>query len=106
VLRRLLSSFAWQLKFVVRTATPELLAADLEEIEGLLATLEIGPEARERVLLMPEGTDASSEFRRRTLELELEPLEDSDASYRPEGSRRGSGCGAGVTSGFERRASP
>jgi 7-carboxy-7-deazaguanine synthase len=60
VLRRLLSSFAWQLKFVVRTATPELLAADLEEIETLLDALAIKPEARERVLLMPEGTDDAS----------------------------------------------
>jgi 7-carboxy-7-deazaguanine synthase len=60
VLRRLLSSFAWQLKFVVRTATPELLAADLEEIEALLDALAIKPEARERVLLMPEGTDDAS----------------------------------------------
>jgi 7-carboxy-7-deazaguanine synthase len=60
VLRRLLSSFAWQLKFVVRTATPELLAADLDEIEALLDALAIKPEARERVLLMPEGTDDAS----------------------------------------------
>ncbi len=57
VLRRLLSSFAWQLKFVVRTGTPELLAEDLEQIETLLDTLSLADEAREQVLLMPEGTD-------------------------------------------------
>jgi 7-carboxy-7-deazaguanine synthase len=60
VLRRLLSSFEWQLKFVVRTATPELLAADLDEIEALLDALAIDSQARERVLLMPEGTDDAS----------------------------------------------
>lgn len=60
VLRRLLSSFAWQLKFVVRTATPELLATDLEQIEALLGELAVAPENRERVLLMPEGTDDAS----------------------------------------------
>jgi 7-carboxy-7-deazaguanine synthase len=57
VLQRLLSSFAWQLKFVVRTSTPELLAEDLAQIEALLAALTLEGEARERVLLMPEGTD-------------------------------------------------
>lgn len=60
VLERLLASFAWQLKFVVRTATPELLATDLQQIEALLDELKIGPEARERVLLMPEGVDDES----------------------------------------------
>jgi 7-carboxy-7-deazaguanine synthase len=60
VLQRLLASFEWQLKFVVRTATPELLASDLEQIEALLDTLSIQNEARERVLLMPEGTDDAS----------------------------------------------
>jgi 7-carboxy-7-deazaguanine synthase len=60
VLRRLLSSFAWQLKFVVRTATPELLAADLEEIETLLDALALPVKDREHVLLMPEGTDDAS----------------------------------------------
>lgn len=58
VLQRLLSSFAWQLKFVVRTATPELVADDLAQIEALLEQLELrDPASRERVLLMPEGTD-------------------------------------------------
>jgi 7-carboxy-7-deazaguanine synthase len=60
VLQRLLSSFAWQLKFVVRTATPELLATDLEQIETLLDALALEDDARERVLLMPEGTDDAS----------------------------------------------
>lgn len=60
VLKRLLSSFDWQLKFVVRTSTPELLTTDLEQIEALLAELAIEPAARERVLLMPEGTDDES----------------------------------------------
>jgi 7-carboxy-7-deazaguanine synthase len=57
VLRKLTSSFAWQLKFVVRTATPDLLAADLAEIEQLLDALELDVKAREHVLLMPEGID-------------------------------------------------
>ena len=58
VLRRLLSSFPWQLKFVVRTATPERVAEDLAQIEALLEQLEVrDPASRERVLLMPEGTD-------------------------------------------------
>lgn len=58
VLRRLTSSFAWQLKFVVCTATPERLADDVAQIEALLEQLDLrGPAARERVLLMPEGTD-------------------------------------------------
>jgi 7-carboxy-7-deazaguanine synthase len=56
----LLSSFAWQLKFVVRTATQDLLAADLEQIETMLGELAIAPADRERVLLMPEGTDDAS----------------------------------------------
>jgi 7-carboxy-7-deazaguanine synthase len=60
VLQKLTSSFAWQLKFVVRTATPELLAADLEEIEALLDALKLDAKAREHVLLMPEGTDDAS----------------------------------------------
>jgi 7-carboxy-7-deazaguanine synthase len=59
VLRRLIASFEWQLKFVVRTSDELLLAADLAEIEQLLAALEIS-ERRDRVLLMPEGTDADS----------------------------------------------
>jgi 7-carboxy-7-deazaguanine synthase len=61
VLQRLASSFAWQLKFVVRTQTPELLVEDLAQIEELLFAVfgsQTGnPKVRERVLLMPEGTD-------------------------------------------------
>ena len=65
LLRRLLDAYAWQLKFVVRTATPETLAADLAEIDELLAALALDSSAldgpgRERVLLMPEGTEDAS----------------------------------------------
>ncbi len=60
VLARLIASFEWQLKFVVRTGDAEQLAADLAEIEGLLVALEIPDERRAQVLLMPEGTDADS----------------------------------------------
>lgn len=68
LLRRLIDHCDdWQLKFVVRTATPQLLAADLAEIDELLAALELdalsesaGRPGRERVLLMPEGTDDAS----------------------------------------------
>jgi 7-carboxy-7-deazaguanine synthase len=58
VLRRLIAGFEWQLKFVVRTGEASQLAADVAEIEALLAALEIPASQRERVLLMPEGTDA------------------------------------------------
>ena len=54
VLRRLLASFPWQLKFVVRAAEA---AADLTEIEGLLTQLDISASERDRVLVMPECTD-------------------------------------------------
>lgn len=54
VLRRLMASFEYQLKFVVRA---DHLDADLDEIEVLLASLELPPSERERVVLMPEGTD-------------------------------------------------
>ena len=60
VLRRLIQSFAWQLKFVVRTHDDAVLAADLAEIEALLVELAIPDQQRYRVLLMPEGTDAES----------------------------------------------
>lgn len=60
VLRRLIDGFEWQLKFVVRTGDDERLAGDLAQIEALLAALEIDENQRERVLLMPEGTDAES----------------------------------------------
>ena len=54
----MLASFPWQLKFVVRHRSAEELAADLEQIDALVEQLEVPPEARERVLLMPEGTEA------------------------------------------------
>lgn len=61
LLRRLLDAYGdWQLKFVVRTSGAEALAADLDEIEALLTTLELSRRERERVLLMPEGTDDAS----------------------------------------------
>lgn len=60
VLTRLLAGFAWQLKFVVRAATEAELAEDLEEIEALLARLEVPPAQRMQVLLMPEATDAEA----------------------------------------------
>jgi len=50
VLRQLMATYAYQLKFVVAQAT------DLDEIEAMVA--EIGAD-RDRVLLMPEGTQAS-----------------------------------------------
>lgn len=51
VLRRLMDECAYQLKFVVAAE------ADLEEIDGLVQTLEATPD---RVVLMPEGTDAAT----------------------------------------------
>jgi len=60
VLRRSIGSFEWQFKFVVRTHDDSLLAADLAEIEALLEALAIPAHLRDRVLLMPEGTDADS----------------------------------------------
>lgn len=56
VLRGLMTAHPWQLKFVVRT-DPEGLAADVEEIEGMLDALELHALERDRVLLMPEGVD-------------------------------------------------
>ncbi len=61
VLASLLASFEWQLKFVVRTESADLLAADLAEIASLLAELGVGVgHQRDRVLLMPEGVDAAT----------------------------------------------
>jgi 7-carboxy-7-deazaguanine synthase len=60
VLRRLIASFEWQLKFVIRTHDDAVLASDLAEIEALLEGLAITDERRDRVLLMPEGTDVDS----------------------------------------------
>jgi len=44
----------------VRTSDEAVLAADLAEIHALLDALAIAPDQRERVLLMPESTDADS----------------------------------------------
>ena len=57
MLRRLLASFPWQLKFVVRAAEAE---ADLAEVEGLLAKLGVAAGDRHRVLVMPECTDPTA----------------------------------------------
>lgn len=58
VLQRLIRGYGYQLKFVVNPDKGD----DLGEIEGLLAKLEgVRPE---RVLLMPEGTDAETLHRR------------------------------------------
>ncbi len=54
VLTRLLASFAWQLKLVVRT---EHVTDDLAEVEHLLHALEVPRAARHQVLVMPECTD-------------------------------------------------
>lgn len=47
----------WQLKFVVRTGSADALRTDLDEIEVLLAELDVAATQRERVLLMPECID-------------------------------------------------
>lgn len=60
VLARLLAGFEWQLKFVVRTESPQSLDADLGEIAALLAELRVADHDRDRVLLMPEGVDAAT----------------------------------------------
>lgn len=57
VLRSLMDSHPWQLKLVVRAEREDTLAADVEEIEALLAMLGVTSEERERVLLMPQCTD-------------------------------------------------
>lgn len=57
LLRRLMSAFDWQLKFVVRA---DALEPDLAEIESLLTALDVAGEARGRVLLMPETTDPAA----------------------------------------------
>jgi 7-carboxy-7-deazaguanine synthase len=58
VLQRLIDAYPYQLKFVVNPDAGD----DLSEIEGLLAQLR-GVEPQ-RVLLMPEGTDAPTLHRR------------------------------------------
>lgn len=59
ILNQLIDGFESQLKFVVRTASPQTLAADLAEIDALLEELGAA-KLRERVILMPEGTDSDS----------------------------------------------
>lgn len=57
VLRRLVATYAWQLKFVVRA---EAAVDDLAEIDELLAALAVPASERWRVLLMPECTDPAA----------------------------------------------
>ncbi|MDQ2946783.1 MAG: 7-carboxy-7-deazaguanine synthase QueE [Acidobacteriota bacterium] len=59
VLRHLIKTYQYQLKFVVTSAQ------DLSEVESILSDLNAD---RDRVLLMPEGTDAET-IRNRSLEL-------------------------------------
>lgn len=59
VLARLVASYPWQLKLVVRAAA---LADDLAEVDALLRALAISPRDHDRVLLMPECT-ASDDLR-------------------------------------------
>lgn len=61
VLRNLMGHYEHQLKFVVN---PEGSPDDLSDIQDLLATLEAD---RSRVLLMPEGTDSETLWRRARL---------------------------------------
>ncbi|MCY1056993.1 7-carboxy-7-deazaguanine synthase QueE [Nannocystis sp. SCPEA4] len=56
-LARLMASFPWQLKFVVRA---DAVAADVAEVEALLRELTVSDDQRSRVLLMPECTDSDS----------------------------------------------
>ena len=59
VLRHLIKTYQYQLKFVITSAQ------DLSEVESILSDLNAD---RDRVLLMPEGTDAET-IRNRSLEL-------------------------------------
>lgn len=56
-IRRLMQAYPWQVKFVVRAADEPGRAADLAELRGMLAALEVAASARDRVFLMPECTD-------------------------------------------------
>ena len=60
VLASLMTGFEWQLKFVVRSASADSIAADLAEIAALLDELGVANQDRDRVLLMPEGVDAAT----------------------------------------------
>lgn len=57
VLGRLLDTFPWQLKFVVRARDASLLAEDVRETVELLAKLGVRAADHDRVLLMPECVD-------------------------------------------------
>lgn len=59
ILRRLMDTFPWQLKFVVRAAEPSLLRRDLREVDAIVEQLDVSTQWRHRVLLMPEGIDAA-----------------------------------------------
>ena len=61
VLRMLTANYNYQLKFVVSTGEQ----AEISEIEDLLAT--IGPVPSDRVLLMPEGRDNDTLWRKAKL---------------------------------------
>lgn len=56
VLRRLMTAYPWQLKFVVRT-TPTGLGEDLKQVDAVVAELAVAIHERAQVLLMPEGVD-------------------------------------------------
>jgi 7-carboxy-7-deazaguanine synthase len=55
--RELMARGPWQLKFVVRCDDPDTLATDVAEVQDWLDRLGVAPHERERVLLMPEGTN-------------------------------------------------
>lgn len=57
VLARLMESFSWQLKFVVRASEA---GADLDEVERLIKALAVPASERHRVLVMPECTDPAA----------------------------------------------
>lgn len=67
VLHRLLSTFHWQLKPVVRAHDAALLEADVREVLELLERLEIDRSQHARVMLMPQCIDPqrlSADYRR------------------------------------------
>ncbi len=84
VLRHLIKTYPYQLKFVITSAE------DLSEVEAILSDLNAN---RDHVLLMPEGTDAET-IRRRSFEL-VEICKRKDLRFSPRlhidlwGNRRG-----------------
>lgn len=60
IVRRLIDTFAWQLKFVVAAQSDDALARDLGEIDEYLSELELADRDRWRVQLMPECTDPAA----------------------------------------------